>query len=192
MPLTKEDREKISAWSGNACIMLTDGTMGRIEKYHDLIISWSERMNLVSRSDLSVIIENHFLDSLGPLSEISDSCDLLDIGSGAGFPAIPLAIFRPSVKFTLLESVHKKALFLRAVIKDIEIKNAQIVEGRLEEFRPTGAYDIVTLRALPRWEKMMTHIRRLLRPNSKIIYYQKRGVYQFFWNGQYNFRECNR
>ncbi len=92
---------------------------------------------------------------------IPSKCRMIDIGSGAGFPGIPLAIFRPEAYITLLESIHKKAIFLQTAIDTIGlVEYDRIVEKSLEAILiPTHRnYDIATVRALPKREQMMPHV----------------------------------
>jgi 16S rRNA (guanine527-N7)-methyltransferase len=149
----------------------------KIANYQDLIHSWAGRINLISKGDRASIIEDHILDSLGPLDLVPQTGSLIDIGTGAGMPGIPLAILRPMLQVTLLESVHKKILFLRAVKDRLELANVEILEGRLEELEFSQKYDIVTLRALPKWESYLETIRGIIKPGGKIIYYKQRGLY---------------
>lgn len=145
----------------------------RTEIFHDLILEWSTRMNIVSKNDLDSLLERHILDSLTPIAFIPETGRLIDIGSGAGFPGIPIALIRPQIKITLLESRHKKVLFLREARNRLNLENVSIEEGRLEDFAPASLYDIATIRALPRWEKHLKRIKSFLRPDGHIIYYRK-------------------
>ena len=184
MAISPSDLDKIFQWAQSSNIEIDDTTLSKIEKYHDLLMDWNTRLNLISRNDRNHIIENHFLDSLAPLNMIPKRCRLIDIGSGAGFPGIPLAIFRPDAYITLLESVHKKAIFLQAAIDNIGLSNTIILEKRLEQLSPGSNYDIATIRALPKRELMMPHAYRVLAPEGKIILFIKRGQYSLLENQQ--------
>jgi 16S rRNA (guanine527-N7)-methyltransferase len=150
--------------------------MDKIAKYHDLLTEWSPRINLISKGDLARWVKRHFLDSLTPLALIPEKGDLIDIGSGAGFPGIPLALCRARVHFTLLESNHKKVLFLRAAKRELNLENVNILEGRVERMEPRSYFNLATIRALPKWERMLPSIHEILRPAGTIIYYEKRGI----------------
>jgi 16S rRNA (guanine527-N7)-methyltransferase len=178
MPLSVQEQLMIEVWSARNNIPFSNEVLEKIELYCDLIRSWSKRMNLISQGDLAHIIECHFLDSLVPIEIIPQAGRLLDVGSGAGFPAIPLALLRPAVNFTLVESIHKKALFLKTAIKRLNLSNVQVMEMRLEEMEPAPIYDIITVRALPHWEKMKKKIMGFLNPQGRIIYFEKRGIFR--------------
>lgn len=178
MPLTAQEQLMIEVWSAQHNIPVDNDALEKIEVYCDLIRSWSKRMNLISQGDLGHIIERHFLDSLVPIDSIPQAGRLLDVGSGAGFPAIPLALLRLGADFTLVESNHKKTLFLRAVIERSDLHNVRLVEMRIEDMEPIPEYDIITIRALPHWEKLKNKIMAFLNSNGKIIHYEKRGIYR--------------
>ena len=177
MPLSASQLDNLRIWFTERNFPLDKDLIFRIANYQDLIHSWSGRINLVSKGDRSTIIENHILDSLGPLELIPKQCLLIDIGTGAGFPGIPLALFLPEIRITLVESVHKKILFLRVVKDELELENVEIIEGRFEELEFQTKFDIATLRALPRWESYISRIEKLVKPGGKIIYYKQRGIY---------------
>jgi 16S rRNA (guanine527-N7)-methyltransferase len=180
MPLTEIQKASLKQWFDDNSISLSGDLIGKIEIYHDLIMSRSVLMNLVSRSDLGLIIDNHFLDSLVPLRDMPISGKAIDIGSGAGFPGVPIALVRPEIEMTLLESLHKKALFLKLVKQELGLNNINILEMRLEQYSGDGDYNVALIRALPKREKFLEKIKSLIQPNGKIIVYQKRGIYGIF------------
>ena len=178
MALTKTQTEMLRNWLLARQISVDEPLLKKIGRYHDLILEWSQRMNLVSKGDRAQIIENHFIDSLLPLREIPDAGRLLDVGSGAGFPAIPIALFRPDISIDMVESIHKKTLFLQLVKRQLGMDKVNIIENRLELLRPKADYDIITIRALPKWEKLLKRIKPFLKPHGKIIYFDKRNSYK--------------
>lgn len=178
MPFPPGSHEIIKIWfrTGNYC--LPDDFIEKAETYNDFIFSWSRRMNIVSKKDLGILLERHILDSIVPAAEIPESGHLVDIGSGAGFPAIPLALIRPALNITMMEARHKKVLFLKEVCSKLKLGNVSIVESRLEDFAPDPLFDIATIRALPRWKQLLPRIKNLLKQQGKIIYYKKPGKYR--------------
>jgi 16S rRNA (guanine527-N7)-methyltransferase len=182
MAMSNEDINRINTWAESAGIAINSDIQTKIEKYNDLLLDWTSRMNLVSRNDRDYIIENHFLDSLGPLDQIPTKCRIIDIGSGAGFPGIPLAIFRPEASVTLLESIHKKVIFLQSAIDAVGLKNVIVMEKRLEELSPNSRYEIAAVRALPKREQMIPYVYKILSPSGKIILFVKRGQYSVLEN----------
>jgi 16S rRNA (guanine527-N7)-methyltransferase len=177
MPLSTSHLRTLKKWFDERNLSLDRDLVEKISSYQDLILAWSTRINLVSKGDHATIIENHILDSLGPLELIPKTGRLVDIGTGAGFPGIPIALVRPRLQVTLVESIHKKILFLRAAQAVLGLDNIKIIEGRAEKLSPSDKYDIATMRALPHWESHINTIRKMIRPDGKIIYYQKRGIY---------------
>lgn len=176
--MTASECSQLSSWFRENDVPSPEETLRKFDLYYDLIRERSERMNLVSKNDLPNLVTNHILDSLGAASLVPQSGHGIDIGSGAGFPGIPLALIRPDAHFTLLESVHKKALFLATAIEGLGLKNAALLEARVEELDPSDKYDFATVRALPRWEKLMKKIKKLIRPGGLVVFFEKRGLYQ--------------
>ena len=178
--MRKADREREITGEGlkRKGLQMSDNLYEQMQLYKELIRSWSKRINLLSGKDIGLIIEDHFLDSIGPINEFPMSGQFIDIGSGSGFPGIPLALLRPQATFTLTESVHKKILFLREVKRKLELGNVEIIEGRFEDLLSERIYDIATVRALPKIESFIEKIKKIVRPGGKIVYYYKRGQYQ--------------
>ena len=120
--------------------------------YLDEIKKWNEKMNLTSITEENEIVTRHFLDSLTPLSFLTGIEKVLDIGSGAGFPGIPLKIAAPSMGVTLMESTEKKIFFLRHIIRTLQLPNAQTLFARAEDKAIIsmigGAFGCVISRAL--------------------------------------------
>jgi 16S rRNA (guanine527-N7)-methyltransferase len=177
MPLNNDQLNNLKTWFDKINLSIEPELLKKITDYHDLILAWSRRINLISKGDHAQIIENHILDSLGPIELIPRTGKLIDIGTGAGLPGIPISLVRPALRITLMESVHKKILFLRAAKNELGLENVNIAECRLEQFIPSEPFDIATMRALPRWESHLEKVMGMVRPGGKIIYYQKRGVY---------------
>ena len=115
---------------------------------------WNQKINLTSLKDDTSIIKNHFIDSLSIIPHLPSASSLLDMGSGAGFPGVPLKIVRPPLQVTLLEATRKKANFLRHLIRTLELSHITTIEGRAEAVtahdQPHPFFDIVISRALTR------------------------------------------
>ena len=128
---------------------ITNEQVAKFEKYRDLLLEWNEKFNLTAITDLDEIEEKHFIDSLYACKFIDFSKGkLLDIGSGAGFPGIPLAIAFPKLKVTLLESNGKKVSFLEEVKSQLGLENVSVINGRAENLKQRDYYDFVTARAV--------------------------------------------
>lgn len=121
------------------------------ETFLALLLKWNARMNLTAVRDRDSILRRHFAESLFAAQQIpAEARTLLDIGSGAGFPGIPIAIARPEIAVTLSESQNKKAAFLREAVRTLGLR-AEVWGARVEEMPQDRVFDAVTLRAV---EKM--------------------------------------
>ncbi|MBF6591493.1 MAG: 16S rRNA (guanine(527)-N(7))-methyltransferase RsmG [Ktedonobacterales bacterium] len=138
-------------------VPLTAQQLDRFARYRELLLAWNAHVNLTAITAPAEVVTRHFLDSLTcaaalPAAVREGGTALLDVGSGAGFPGLPLAIVFPNWHVTLLEATGKKVDFLAAVITALGLLNARALAGRAEEVaqRPgqRGAYDLVTARAV--------------------------------------------
>ncbi len=135
-------------------IELTAQQSQQFERYRQLMDEWGKQMNLTTIKDPDEVIIRHFLDSLSPVDVIGfdDGDKLIDVGTGAGFPGLALAIAFPNIDVTLLDSVQKKLKFLQAVIDDLQLTNVSILHMRAEDAgnhpEHREQYDIVTARAV--------------------------------------------
>ena len=120
----------------------------QFEAYLALLVKWNARMNLTAVRTPEEIVRRHFAESIFAAQQIPKQAKtLLDFGSGAGFPGIPIAICRPKIGVTLAESQGKKATFLREVVRTLGLK-AEVWPGRVEEMAGERVFDAVTLRAV--------------------------------------------
>jgi len=117
-------------------ILCNDRTAGCIARYHAMLCDWNARMNLTGDTDFETSLDRHYTDSLAPLRHahlFPEGSRLIDVGSGAGFPGMPLAIARPDLKVTLLDSLMKRIHFLTAVRDELGISNVQLLHSRAED-----------------------------------------------------------
>jgi len=129
-------------------IELKSGELARFEKYLHLVEAWSSRMSLVSTSSRRHLVDRHLLDSLAPLRFVREAREAVDFGSGAGFPAIPLAVLAPGTRFHLVEARQKRATFLRHVTRALELANVRVWEGRGESWAPDQEMEVALGRAI--------------------------------------------
>jgi 16S rRNA (guanine527-N7)-methyltransferase len=128
-------------------IELTDEQVGQLVAHLDLLDDWNTRMNLTAIRERSQQITKHLLDSL-TMRPWLQGPRVADIGSGAGFPGIPLAIVAPEMHFALVESVGKKCRFLEHVRDTLALPNLEVVQSRAEDYRPAERFDTVLARAV--------------------------------------------
>ena len=115
-------------------IQLTDQQLDKFEKYFELLIEYNNKYNLTAITDIYEVASKHFVDSVLGAQFFKDNCKVLDIGCGAGFPSVPLAIMRPDLNFILIDSVGKKINFINILIEELKIPNIQAFHTRAQEF----------------------------------------------------------
>ena len=119
-------------------IVLSQQQEKMLNTYYELLVSENEKMNLTSITEYEDVVWKHFLDSsfliLDDIWKNSDSAKVLDVGTGAGFPGMVLAILNPDKKFVLLDSLNKRIDFLQKVIEELSLKNVETFHGRAETF----------------------------------------------------------
>lgn len=142
-------------------------------KYMNLLIEWNEKMNLTAITEPKEIILKHFIDSITILKYIDDNSKLVDVGTGAGFPGVPLSIMKPTLKIILVDSLNKRLIFLQEVVKELNLKNIEIVHARAEEFGQNKNYrekfDIATSRAVANLATLSEYLVPLVKIGGKII-----------------------
>ena len=111
----------------------------RFEIYHRLLSEWNERMNLTAITDPVEVAEKHFADSLAALPYLKPGMKVIDVGTGAGFPGVPLLIMEPGLELTLADSLQKRLTFLDALLKELGLK-AALVHGRAEDLGQNKLY----------------------------------------------------
>ena len=142
-------------------------------EYMNLLIEWNEKMNLTAITDPEEIILKHFIDSITIIKDIEDGSKVVDVGTGAGFPGIPLSIMNPTLKITLVDSLNKRLIFLQEVVNKLNLKNIEIVHARAEEFGQNKKYrenfDISTSRAVANLSTLSEYLIPLVKVGGKVI-----------------------
>jgi len=128
----------------------TDLQIGLFFQHMEALLQWSPKVNLTAIHDPYEIAVKHFVDSIVPAAFFSPALRVLDMGSGAGFPGLPLKVWFPSVELTMVDAVRKKVSFLQYAARQMGLKNVQAVHARIEQWRPpsTGrVFDTIVCRA---------------------------------------------
>lgn len=146
---------------------LERGLASLFVRYLSLLVRWNARLNLTSIRDEEGILSRHFVESIACARAIPDGVrSLLDFGSGAGFPGIPIGICRPEISITLAESQNKKAAFLREAVRALDL-NASVYGGRAEMLQ--AEFGAVAMRAVDRMKSAITVAARLVAPQGWLI-----------------------
>ncbi|MCF6354936.1 MAG: 16S rRNA (guanine(527)-N(7))-methyltransferase RsmG [Candidatus Polarisedimenticolaceae bacterium] len=136
--------------------------------YIALLNRWNKRFNLTAVRDPAEMIPRHLLDSLS-VSDYLQGKRVLDVGTGAGLPGIPLAILLPDIQFTLLDSNGKKTRFVRQAVMELGLKNVQVEQMRVEAYRPTQKFDTVITRAFAALSEILSLTSHLLAPTGQLL-----------------------
>ena len=141
----------------------------KLEIYLATLKKWNKVYNLTAINEDSEIITKHFFDSLSVNGFIQNSQRILDVGTGAGFPGLILALFNPDKSFVLVDGVSKKISFLQEMIGKLNLKNVIAVHIKVEEYKVTEQFDIIISRAFAEIKKMIKLTKHLIKVNGKFI-----------------------
>lgn len=148
---------------------LSETQLASISTYIDILLRWNERMNLTAVRDPEEIVTRHWGESLFAAQQLLGSREgpaVADVGSGAGFPGLALALYAPSVQVTLIEAQQRKATFMKEAARTITLTNVNIFAGRAEDWR--GQADLVTLRAVEKFADALPVAAKLVRPGGRL------------------------
>jgi 16S rRNA (guanine(527)-N(7))-methyltransferase RsmG len=136
----EEFNEKMNENLKELDIELSEKQLKQFYDYMNILIEWNKVMNLTNIIEPEEVIKKHFIDSLTVLKHIKEDDSIIDVGTGAGFPGIPIKIAYPKTKITLLDSLNKRIKFLDEVINKLELKDIKTIHGRAEEFAHNNNY----------------------------------------------------
>ncbi|MGV8991979.1 MAG: 16S rRNA (guanine(527)-N(7))-methyltransferase RsmG [Thiobacillus sp.] len=162
--------EQLAAGVAALGLTLPEGAEARLLAYLALLDKWNRVYNLTAVRDVERMVRHHLLDSLATVPYFQggrpDLVRVLDVGSGGGLPGIPLAIARPELQVTLIDSIAKKTAFLLQAKTELGLANLQVVTGRVEDFKPETKFDVITSRAFSDLKEFVTLTRHLLSPTG--------------------------
>lgn len=159
-------------------IELSDSQYDQFIKYYEMLIKWNEVMNLTAITDFDEVIVKHFVDSISLIKaiDITKQIEIIDIGTGAGFPGIPLKIAYPNLKITLLDSLNKRVGFLNEVISELGLNDIEALHGRAEDYAKAGQlrekFDLCVSRAVANLATLSEYCLPYVKVGGKFISYK--------------------
>ena len=162
-------------------IDIDDRKLSLFERYYELIVSWNEKINLTTVTEKDDVIIRHFVDSLAIMKYIDIANKaILDVGTGAGFPGIPVSIMSPSCHVVLLDSLNKRIMFLNEVICELGLSDVKTVHGRAEDIAFDDDYrekfDIVCSRAVANMSTLSEYCLPFVRLNGFFVSYKSADI----------------
>jgi len=173
MSLEEQIRGGVAAMGAD----LPEGAIAKLAAHLLLVEKWNRVHNLTAVRSTEQMVPLHALDSLSILSYLGEASRLVDVGTGAGFPGIPLAIARPAMRVTLLDSSHKKSTFLQQAKTELPLPNVGVVCERVEAWRPDALFDVAVSRAFSDLSDFVEQARHLVAPGGRLI--AMKGVHPF-------------
>jgi len=171
----KKDRDLLVEGLHRMSLNLSDQMIDQLMAYLNLIEKWNRVYNLTAIRERDEMIKLHFLDSLSILNHVEME-HVLDVGSGAGFPGIVLAITKPELKVTVMDSVNKKTTFMQQVKSELSLSNLNVVNARVEDYQPTILFDGVISRAFSSIQNMLSMTQHTLKKNGAWLAMKSKDV----------------
>ena len=171
----KKDRDLLVEGLHRMSLNLSNQMIDQLMAYLNLIEKWNRVYNLTAIRERDEMIKLHFLDSLSILNHVEME-HVLDVGSGAGFPGIVLAITKPELKVTVMDSVNKKTTFMQQVKSELSLINLNVVNARVEDYQPTILFDGVITRAFSSIQNMLLMTQHTLQKNGAWLAMKSKDV----------------
>jgi 16S rRNA (guanine527-N7)-methyltransferase len=167
----------IGAGLASMGIEIPEAQCERLAAHLELIAKWNRVHNLTAVREAEQMVVLHVLDSLSLTPHLGGARSVLDVGAGPGFPGIPIAIARPELEVTLLDSSQKKCVFLEQARAELGLRNVRVVCERVERWQPVERFDVVVSRAFADLSDFVTQARHLVAPGGRLL--AMKGVYPF-------------
>ena len=162
--------QKMKEYAKEIGILLEEEQLHQFYIYMQLLLEWNKKINLTAIVEPEEIILKHFIDSITIAKEIEKNAKLIDVGTGAGFPGIPLKIIRKDLKITLLDSLNKRVCFLKKVVEELKLLKIETVHSRIEEFGKNKIYrekfDYATSRAVANLSTLSEYLIPMVKLNG--------------------------
>ena len=142
--------------------------------YYDELVEYNNKVNLTAITEKDEVYVKHFLDSALPIDEIKNGASVVDIGTGAGFPGLPIKILRPDVKLTLVDSLNKRINFLNLIVEKLQLKNVKNVHARAEDFCKLNRekFDVAVARAVAKLNTLLEYLLPLVKVGGVVLAYK--------------------
>ncbi|MDH3451396.1 MAG: 16S rRNA (guanine(527)-N(7))-methyltransferase RsmG [Gammaproteobacteria bacterium] len=149
-------------------LALPASQIDRLMFYAQALLKWRRVYNLIGARTLREVITHHLLDSLSVVSAV-EGRRVLDMGSGAGLPGLPVAVVRPQIRMVLLEANAKRTRFLEHAVRTLDLQNVEVVRERAENYNPPQRFDCIVSRALCSWPQFVTLAKPLLSETGQLL-----------------------
>lgn len=163
-------------------ISYTDRMIEQFNLYYDILIQWNKFMNLTGITEYHDVIVKHFIDSLSivKIIDMANVTSLIDVGTGAGFPGVPIKIIFPHIKICLLDSLNKRVKFLNEIISKLDLDNISALHGRAEEIAKRGEYrekyDLCVSRAVANLSSLSEYCLPFVKKGGQFISYKSSDI----------------
>ncbi len=179
-------KNKINEIFKNYSIDISEEQSHKFCLYYDFLVQENKKYNLTAITEENDVILKHFLDSVLNFSIFKKNSTLIDVGTGAGFPGVPLKIMRPDIKITLVDSLQKRVNFLNQLIEILNLDNVQAFHDRAEDFalKNREQFDYATSRAVAQINTLSEYLLPLVKVGGEVVMYKSRGVEEELISGQ--------
>lgn len=174
-------RQYLSECLSKINMKITDSQLEQFQIFYQFLIETNKVMNLTAITDMEEVVKKHFVDSIIILNYISmDELSVIDVGTGAGFPGIPLAIMCPNTNFMLLDSLNKRLHFIKGVVEKCELSNVSMIHSRAEDAGRNSdlreKYDLCVSRAVANMSVLLEYCSPFVKPNGQFISYKSGDI----------------
>lgn len=164
----EDERRRLSQGLETLGLSIDEQTGDRLLDYLEQLRHWGKTYNLVAPGDMPFLLERHLLDSLA-IARWCEAGPMLDVGTGAGFPGLPLAILEPQRRTVLIDGAGKKVRFLRHVVRRLSMSNVEAVHERIENHAAPGGFETITSRAFSSLADFVRGVSHLTSPDTRLL-----------------------
>ena len=164
----QSSRERLIEGASQLELTLDEDQIDELLGYLQLLVKWNSAYNLTAVRDPLEMVSRHLLDSLA-IVPFMQGKTLLDVGTGAGLPGVPLSIVQPECNYTLLDSNGKKTRFIRQAAFELGLKNNEVIQSRIEDYKPDATFDMVTARAFTELPRLIDLTQRFIEQGGRLM-----------------------